>query len=212
MIRVTHKPGFMDARKWEELFKPYSVFGGELLVAKLGDPPGSCAIYPHGIGPAMVTPDVIKMEVDQSTANPLYLMYFFNSLISKKIMFGLAFGVTRSRIDLPMFKSLSIPVPPLPEQQEIVRQVESLFALAEQLEARLAAAQQRVDMLRPSLLAKAFHGELVPTEADLADAEGREFESAGQLLTRLMSASHPIFKNGAGSHQLRIKSSARFRR
>jgi hypothetical protein len=29
----------MDADKWEEIFKEYSVFGGELLVTKLGEPP-----------------------------------------------------------------------------------------------------------------------------------------------------------------------------
>lgn len=41
---LTKKPEFMDSQKWEELFKSYSVFGGELLVTKLGDPPGVCAI------------------------------------------------------------------------------------------------------------------------------------------------------------------------
>ena len=48
------------------------------------------------------------------------------------------------------------------EQQEIVRLVESLFALAGQLEARLAKAQGQVNTLTPSLLARAFAGKLVP--------------------------------------------------
>jgi type I restriction enzyme S subunit len=34
----------MDKGKWEELFRPYSVYGGELLITKLGEPPGVCAI------------------------------------------------------------------------------------------------------------------------------------------------------------------------
>ena len=37
------------------------------------------------------------------------------------------------------------------EQQEIVRRVEGLFALADQLEARLAKARGQVDALTPSL-------------------------------------------------------------
>ena len=69
----------MDLSKWEELFKPYSVYGGELLITKLGEPPGTCTIYPHGIGPAMVTPDVIKMSVDPKLAAPLYVMHYLNS-------------------------------------------------------------------------------------------------------------------------------------
>ena len=59
---------------------------------------------------------------------------------------------------------MPVPIPPLSEQQEIVRRVESLFALADQLEARLSAAQRQVDALTPSLLARAFSGQLVPQD------------------------------------------------
>jgi type I restriction enzyme S subunit len=73
----------------------------------------------------------------------------------------------------------------LAEQQEIVRRVEQLFALADRIDSRLQAAQERVGRLTQSLLAKAFRGELVPTEAELARQEGREYESAEELLARL---------------------------
>ena len=46
--------------------------------------------------------------------------------------------------------------------QEIMRRVEGLFALADQLEQRLAQARRQVDQLTPSLLARAFAGKLVP--------------------------------------------------
>ena len=39
---------------------------------------------------------------------------------------------------------------------------EGLFALADQLELRLAKARGQVDKLTPSLLARAFRGQLVP--------------------------------------------------
>ena len=47
---------------------------------------------------------------------------------------------------------------------EIVRRVEGLFALADQVEERLAKARGQVDQLTPSLLARAFAGKLVPQE------------------------------------------------
>lgn len=50
-------------------------------------------------------------------------------------------------------------------------QMESLFALAEQIEARLAAAQAQVDKLTPSLLARAFSGKLVPQDPNDEPAE-----------------------------------------
>jgi type I restriction enzyme S subunit len=62
-----------------------------------------------------------------------------------------------------------------------------LFALADRIESRLQAAQERVDRLTQSLLANAFRGELVPTEAELARQEERECESAEELLARLCS-------------------------
>jgi type I restriction enzyme S subunit len=58
----------------------------------------------------------------------------------------------------------AIAVPPLAEQQEIVRRVEELCALADQIEARYAKAKQYVDSLKQSILAKAFRGELVPQD------------------------------------------------
>jgi len=73
----------MDVAKWEDLFRPYSVFGGELLITKLGEPPGVCAIYPEGIGPAMVTPDVVKMTPNARAALPQFLMHYFNSQIAR---------------------------------------------------------------------------------------------------------------------------------
>ena len=79
-------------------------------------------------------------------------------------------------------------VPPLPEQTEIVRRVEILFAFADRLEARLATARQQVGQLTPALLAKAFRGELVPQ--DPAD------EPAAELLKRLAAqrAAAPVGK------------------
>jgi type I restriction enzyme S subunit len=49
-------------------------------------------------------------------------------------------------------------------EQEIVRRVEGLFALADQLEERLAKARGQVEKLTPSLLARAFAGQLVPQD------------------------------------------------
>jgi type I restriction enzyme S subunit len=50
---------------------------------------------------------------------------------------------------------------------------------------RVSAATARADKLTQSILAKAFRGELVPTEAELARREGREYEPASVLLERI---------------------------
>ena len=68
-------------------------------------------------------------------------------------------------INLATLNPYPLAFPPLAEQQEIVRRVEGLFALADQIEARFNKARAQVDKLTPSLLAKAFRGELVPQDA-----------------------------------------------
>jgi type I restriction enzyme S subunit len=57
--------------------------------------------------------------------------------------------------------------------------------LADVVEKRVAAATVRSEKLSQAILAKAFRGELVPTEADLARRDGRSYESASDLLARI---------------------------
>ena len=61
-------------------------------------------------------------------------------------------------------RALRFDLPPLSEQKEVVRRVEELFALADQIEARYAKAKAYIDKLTQSILVKAFRGELVPQD------------------------------------------------
>lgn len=72
--------------------------------------------------------------------------------------------VARANLSLKDVGNYPIPLPPLTEQEEVVRRVEAFFALANQIEARFVKAKARVDQLTQSLLAKAFRGELVPQD------------------------------------------------
>ncbi|GAA4015292.1 type I restriction-modification system specificity subunit [Deinococcus rubellus] len=71
-------------------------------------------------------------------------------------------------------------LPPLPEQAEIVRRVEALFAIADRIEARYQSALTTFNRLTPALLAKAFRGELVPQDPN--------DEPASVLLERIRAA------------------------
>ena len=67
---------------------------------------------------------------------------------------------------------IPIPVPSLPEQQEIVRRVESLFTQADAIEQQYISLKQKIDNLPQAILHKAFKGELVeqlPTDGDARD-------------------------------------------
>ena len=115
--------------------------------------------------------------------NPRNTKYLFLALQSpaflKQVESNLQ-GSDQPYINSSSIAQLEVPVHNTTEQHEIVRRVESLFAFADRLEARLAAAQTAAEQLTPALLAKAFRGELVPQ--DPAD------EPASELLKRLAAS------------------------
>jgi type I restriction enzyme S subunit len=94
-------------------------------------------------------------------------------------------GVAVRGINIGDVRAIQLPIPPKEEQEEIVQRAHSLFAITDELELRLARATAQVEKLTQAILAKAFRGELVPTEAELARRAGRAYEPAAELLARL---------------------------
>lgn len=114
------------------------------------------------MGRSMATTQHFANWVCKGQLFPKYLMYSFMAGRDHLLQSGQ--GSTVKTIYMPALKELRLLLPPLAEQTEIVRRVEQLFALADQLEARVKAAQARIDRLTQSILAKAFRGELVPQD------------------------------------------------
>ena len=81
----------------------------------------------------------------------------------------------------------NIPLPPLAEQRRIVAEIETQFTRLDASVAALRRAQANLKRYRASVLKDACEGRLVPTEAELARSEGREYESAAVLLERILA-------------------------
>ena len=80
-----------------------------------------------------------------------------------------------------------IPLPPLPEQRRIVAAIETQFTRLDASVAALRRAQANLKRYRASVLKDACEGRLVPTEAELARSEGRDYEPANVLLERILA-------------------------
>jgi type I restriction enzyme S subunit len=119
-------------------------------------------------------------------ASDEYLAYYINSIDLTPYVSGSA----QPKLNQKNLNTIPVPVPPTEEQTEIVRRVETLFALADRLEARLAQAQTAATRLTPALLAKAFRGELVPQDPN--------DEPAAELLRRLQAERATAPKASAG--------------
>ncbi|NSY35956.1 restriction endonuclease subunit S [Pseudoalteromonas sp. JC28] len=82
-----------------------------------------------------------------------------------------AVGGNQPNLNLNKVREITIYLPSLEEQTEIVRLVDEYFALADTIEAQVNKARARVDKLTQSILAKAFRGELVPQDDNDEPAE-----------------------------------------
>ncbi|WP_437670413.1 restriction endonuclease subunit S [Sorangium sp. So ce131] len=114
-----------------------------------------------------------------------YLEAFLNGLDLQHHVTGSA----QPKLTQAALNSIPVPLPPPEEQAEIVRRAQALFALAGPIEERVAAAAARAEKLPQVILARALSGQLVPTEAELARAEGRDYEPAEALLRRVSTRS-----------------------
>jgi len=94
-------------------------------------------------------------------------------------------GSTHTTIYFPEVKALHICLPPVQEQRQIVERIREALEIASSIERRVELASRKAEKLPPTILSKAFSGELVPTEAELARTEGREYEPASELLKRI---------------------------
>ena len=84
-------------------------------------------------------------------------------------------------------ETIPIPLPPLAEQRRIVAEIEKQFTRLDASVAALKRVQANLKRYRAAVLKAACEGSLVPTEAELARAEGRSYEPAAVLVERILA-------------------------
>jgi type I restriction enzyme S subunit len=181
---IEEKETFISQEKYKGLVK-HTVGQGDVIFSSfIADEIRAC-VLPALKTKAIAKADCFCLRPKDDLVDRAYLALQLASRESYNALVEEVHGATRPRINTTQLRKLEIRLCPLAEQQEIVRRVEALFQLADQLETRYQKAKAHVDKLQQSILAKAFRGELVPTEAELARREGRDYEPASALLERI---------------------------
>ena len=114
-----------------------------------------------------------------------YVLYSLRA--SEEELRSRATGTTFEAIRGDTLRSHRIPLPPLPEQHRIVAEIEKQFTRLDASVESLKRAQANLRRYRASILKSACEGTLVATEAELARAEGRDYEPADGLLERILA-------------------------
>ena len=156
-------PKYISQEKFIELL-PHAVKSLDLLITKMGDPPGDCEIYPEGRSEAVITADCLKFSVWTDYANLKFYKYCINSTLIKKQLGLITQGVAQKKISLERFKRIKFPFPNFAEQNKIVEEIESRLSICDSLETTITENLQRAEALRQSILKQAFEGKLVPQD------------------------------------------------
>ncbi|RJP29082.1 MAG: restriction endonuclease subunit S [Candidatus Omnitrophota bacterium] len=105
---------------------------------------------------------LIRLRVNKELILPEFLQYQFQSY-AMRLQIELPARSTSgvNNINSEEVKNLQISLPPIDEQEEIVKRLKSSFAFIEKNENEFNKAKGYTDKLEQSILAKAFRGELV---------------------------------------------------
>jgi type I restriction enzyme, S subunit len=128
----------------------------DILIAKVGDPPGKAAIYPEGEPKAIVTQDVIRIKPNPSLVTSEYIVSLLNSPQGYELLKPIIIKGTRERFGLTQFKQILVPVPPLTLQERFAKNIQHL----ENLRSQRSKVANHIDSLFITLLHRAFSGEL----------------------------------------------------
>lgn len=163
---------FVAEEKANEL-AAHTAQGGDILITKMGEPPGDVALYPVGAPTAVITADCIKWRLAEDLRVPKFFVYAMRSALVQQQIQSRTRGVAQKKISLERFRDLAIPLPPLPEQRRIVAEIEQQFTRLDAGVAALRRTQANLKRYRAAVLKAACEGRLVPTEAELAREHAR---------------------------------------
>ena len=156
----------------EEDKKKYLLKSGDVLFNRTNSPElvGKTSIY-RGEMPAIYAGYLIKLDYEKNIVVGDYLNYYLNSSKAKEYYMQVKTdGVSQSNINAKKIGEFEIPLPTLSEQHEIVRLIDELLARERKAQQVAEQALASIDLMKKSILARAFRGELGTNKASEASA------------------------------------------
>ncbi|MCT4618805.1 MAG: restriction endonuclease subunit S [Marinisporobacter sp.] len=130
---------------------------GDVLLNIVGASIGRAAIFQiNKIANINQAVSIIRL-VDKSINR--YLNYYLNAPSAKKYYMQSKVDVARANLSLKNVSNIPLPLPSLEEQKEIVRILEKLLEEETKID-KLTQLEDQIELLKKSILAKAFRGEL----------------------------------------------------
>lgn len=151
----------------KEIYSRCDVVYGDVLYIKDGATAGIATINTLKEEFSMLS-SVALIRADLKLATNEFIKTYLNYR-KKEILKNIS-GSAITRLTLSKIKNIAISLPTLPEQHEIVRLIDDLLARERSAQQATEQALAGIDLMKKSILARAFRGELGTNKASEASA------------------------------------------
>ncbi len=131
---------------------------GDLLLIITGANVTVSARVEFDVGEAYVSQHVALCRPREQITSAYLHLWLMAPGAGKSQLESSAYGAGKPGLNLENIRSISVLVPPLPEQYRIVAEVDRRFSVLDQVEAAVTASLARCGMLRQAILKRAFGG------------------------------------------------------
>ncbi len=162
---------YMDFRKLYYVDEEYhhSIYGrcnpeyGDVLLTKDGINTGEVTLNTLK-EPFSLLSSVCLFKPKKDVLKAELLKYFIQSPFGNQVILKSMTGTAIKRIILGKIKDAEISLPLFDEQVEIISEIESRLSVCDNMEETILKSLRQAEVLRQSILKKAFEGKLVKTE------------------------------------------------
>jgi len=139
----------------------YSLLPGDLLFARTGATLGKVCVVPEQCAGWLMTGHLFRVRFDRKRCLPEFAFAAFRSCRGvRDQVFDQVRGATRPGFNTSLLSRVELPLPPIARQRQLVASVGRLKTRIARLDACQRDRAHRVDALGPSILDRAFKGEL----------------------------------------------------
>ena len=143
---------YITKEKYEQL-KGFRVYPENLLITMMGTI-GRVSIVPKDIGLAIISSHLLKIEVDLSKCNPVFLKYMILADYVQNQFRSKSHGMIMSGLNTEIIKKTKIFLPKIELQNKFAKIVEKILSILQKQSA------EEIDILFDNLMYKAFNEKL----------------------------------------------------
>lgn len=133
---------------------------GDLMLVITGATVGRCAVFPLGGEPGLVNQHVALCRLPNDSVVPEYVLWGLRSERGQEQLLRQRYGQGKPGLNLNNIRALNLPFPSIDDQRRIVAYLDDLQAKVDSLKKLQSETAAELDALMPSILFRAFRGEL----------------------------------------------------